>query len=220
MKKFTLIELLVVIAIIGVLASFILPALGQARKSAQTSVCVNNMKQIGISMYLYSDDNYSYVVTAALSGSLSYSKQLSEDYGMSDASFACMQDEIVRSNDRKTRSYSMNTGTSITFEGSATPKDDSECNGVTRMATYNNIRYNEIAPDTLLLTELWESINYAHGWSRSDMTWAYWNYMSDWTERLDAFHFGRPNYLLIDGSVKSRVHTTYNQGMFTRFAND
>ena len=220
MKKFTLIELLVVVAIIGILTSMLLPALGKARLSAQKSVCVSNMKQIGTSMYIYGDDNDSHVVTAAVSGSITYSQQLSEDYGMSDAIFACAQDKIERSNDRKTRSYSMNTGTSITFEGTSTPKDDSDCNGVTRMATYNTVSYNEIASDTLLLTELWENINYAHGWSRADMTWSYWNYMSDWTERLDAFHFGRPNYLLIDGSVKNRVHSTYNQGMFTRFAND
>ena len=220
MKKFTLIELLVVVAIIGILASLMLPSLSKARQTAQKSVCVNNMKQIGVGLYIYSDDNDGKVITAAVSGSISYSKQLSDDYGLNDRTFACILDNIVRNNDKATRSYSLNTGSAITFTGANTPKDNLECDGPSRMATYNNIGYNEIASDTLLLTELWENVNYAHGWSRADMTWSYWSYLSTWTDRLDEFHEGRPNYMLIDGSVSSRAHTTYTQSMFTRDGED
>jgi prepilin-type N-terminal cleavage/methylation domain-containing protein len=55
--KFTLIELLVVVAIIGILASLLLPSLGKARKSAKLAVCTNTMKQMGIALALYTDDN-------------------------------------------------------------------------------------------------------------------------------------------------------------------
>jgi len=59
-RAFTLIELLVVIAIIAILASMILPALGRAKESAKRISCMNQMRQLGVSLKIYLDENEGY----------------------------------------------------------------------------------------------------------------------------------------------------------------
>ncbi len=54
---FTLIELLVVIAIIGVLASLLLPTFGRAKETARGAACMSNLRQVGIALQLYVQDN-------------------------------------------------------------------------------------------------------------------------------------------------------------------
>jgi len=67
-RGFTLVELLVVIAILGILAAILFPVFGRVRDQVRRASCISNLKQLGLAILQYTQDNDERLPNAAHGG--------------------------------------------------------------------------------------------------------------------------------------------------------
>jgi prepilin-type processing-associated H-X9-DG protein/prepilin-type N-terminal cleavage/methylation domain-containing protein len=189
---FTLIELLVVIAIIAVLAAMLLPALARAKEKGRQVACLSNLRQIGLAVRFYADDNADAFPRSQHSafshGQLTWGRALAPELGATTITWTNLLSGVYHcSSDRRTTPWSY--GLNVYFE--LGPNDDYRG----RPQTWQRVGSVPKPTATILFAE--------NASSADHIMPNFWVSAQDTVDVASRRHGQRANYMFVDGHVEA-----------------
>jgi prepilin-type processing-associated H-X9-DG protein len=198
-RAFTLIELLVIIVILVMLAALLLPALSRAKESARSTQCLSQMRQLGLAVRLYAEDNEDEFPRSQHSafshGQLTWGRAVAPQLGFTTMTWTNLLPGVYHcAGDRRTASWSY--GLNVYFE--LGPDDDYEG----KPQTWRRVVSVPNPSGTLLLAE--------NASSADHIMPNFWTASSDAVDVASRRHKQRSDYTFVDGHVELlQLESTY-----------
>ncbi len=194
---FTLIELLVIIAVIAILAGLLLPALSRAKETARATQCLSQMRQIGLAVRLYAEDNEDEFPRSQHSafshGQLTWGRAVAAQLGFTTTTWTNLLTGVYHCpSDRRTTPWSY--GLNVYFE--LGPDDDFEG----KPQTWRRTSAVPNPSATVLFAE--------NASSADHIMPNFWTAPQDAVDVASRRHGKRANYTFVDGHAKAREFKT------------